>query len=102
GKVLYIGSSSFSAGQIGEAQWTARDRNLQRFRTEQPPYSLHVRGIELDVLPTARRHGMGVLTYSPLAGGGLSGLWPAASSPPSPARQRLAARFDMSLPENQR
>jgi aryl-alcohol dehydrogenase-like predicted oxidoreductase len=102
GKVRYIGSSSFSAGEIVEAQWTARDRNLQRFRTEQPPYSLLVRGIELDVLPTARRHGMGILTYSPLAGGWLSGTWSADSSPTSPARQRLVARYDMSLPENQR
>jgi aryl-alcohol dehydrogenase-like predicted oxidoreductase len=101
GKVRYIGSSSYSAGEIVEAQWTARDRNLQRFRTEQPPYSLLVRGIELDVLPTAQRHGMGILTYSPLAGGWLSGSWSADSSPTSPARQRLAARFDMSLAENQ-
>ncbi|HKE80195.1 MAG TPA: aldo/keto reductase [Solirubrobacteraceae bacterium] len=102
GNVRYIGSSSYNAGEIVEAQWTARDRNLQRFRTEQPPYSLLVRGIELDVLPTAQRHGMGILTYSPLAGGWLSGSWTADSSPTSPARQRLAARFDMSLPENQR
>ena len=102
GKVRYIGSSSFSAGEIVEAQWTARERRLERFRTEQPPYSLLVRGIELDVLPTAQRHGMGILTYSPLAGGWLSGSWSADSSPTSPARQRLAARFDMSLPENQR
>src|SRR3954467_10875716 len=97
GKVRYIGSSSCSAGQIVEAQWTARERRLERFRTEQPPYSLLVRGIELDVLPTAQRHGMGILTYSPLAGGWLSGRWTADSSPASPARQRLAARFDMSL-----
>jgi aryl-alcohol dehydrogenase-like predicted oxidoreductase len=102
GKVRYIGSSSFNAGEIVEAQWIARERNLQRYRTEQPPYSLLVRGIELDVLPTARRHGMGILTYSPLSGGWLSGNWSADSSPTSPARQRLAARFDMSLPENQR
>jgi aryl-alcohol dehydrogenase-like predicted oxidoreductase len=102
GKVRYIGSSSFSAGQIVEAQWTARERGLQRFRTEQPPYSILVRGIELDVLPTALRQGMGILTYSPLAGGWLSGSWSAESSPTSPARQRLAARFDMSLAENKR
>jgi aryl-alcohol dehydrogenase-like predicted oxidoreductase len=102
GKIRYIGSSSFSAGEIVEAQWAARERRLERFRTEQPPYSLLVRGIELDVLPTAQRHGMGILTYSPLAGGWLSGRWTADSSPTSPARQRLAARFDMSLPENQR
>ncbi|MGZ4179473.1 MAG: aldo/keto reductase [Solirubrobacteraceae bacterium] len=102
GKIRYIGSSSFSAGEIVEAQWAARERRLERFRTEQPPYSLLVRGIELDVLPTARRHDMGILTYSPLAGGWLSGSWSADSSPTSPARQRLVARFDMSLPENQR
>jgi aryl-alcohol dehydrogenase-like predicted oxidoreductase len=102
GKIRYIGSSSFSAGQIVEAQWTARERRLERFRTEQPPYSLLTRGIELDVLPTARRHGMGILTYSPLSGGWLSGRWTADATPTSPARQRLAARFDMSLPENQR
>ena len=102
GKVRYIGSSSYSAGEIVEAQWAAHARSLQRFRTEQPPYSILVRGIELDVLPTAKRHGMGILTYSPLAGGWLSGTWSADSSPTSPARQRLAARFDMSLVDNQR
>jgi aryl-alcohol dehydrogenase-like predicted oxidoreductase len=102
GKVRYVGSSSFSAGEIVEAQWAARERGLERFRTEQPPYSLLTRGIELDVLPAARRHAMGILTYSPLAGGWLSGSWTADSSPTSPARQRLAARFDMSLAENQR
>jgi aryl-alcohol dehydrogenase-like predicted oxidoreductase len=100
--VARIGSSSFSGSEIVEAQWAARERRLERFRTEQPPYSLLVRGIELDVLPTAQRHGMGILTYSPLSGGWLSGNWSADSSPTSPARQRLAARFDMSLPENQR
>ena len=101
GKVRYIGSSSYSGSQIVEAQCAARERNLERFRTEQPPYSLLVRSIELDVLPAAQRHGMGILTYSPLSGGWLSGNWTADSSPTSPARQRLAARFDMSLPENQ-
>jgi aryl-alcohol dehydrogenase-like predicted oxidoreductase len=102
GKVRYIGSSSFSGSEIVEAQWVARERRLERFRTEQPPYSLLVRGIELDVLPTAPRHGIGILSYSPLAGGWLSGRWTADAAPTSPARQRLAARFDMSLPENQR
>jgi aryl-alcohol dehydrogenase-like predicted oxidoreductase len=102
GKVRYVGSSSFSGSEIVEAQWVARDRRLERFRTEQPPYSLLTRSIELDVLPTAQRFGMGTLTYSPLGGGWLSGSWTAESSPTSPARQRLAARFDMSLPENQR
>ena len=83
GKVRYIGSSSFSAGEIVEAQWAARDRRLERFRTEQPPYSLLVRGIELDVLPTAQRHGMGILTYSPLAAAGSR-----AAGPPTARRPR--------------
>lgn len=102
GKVRYIGSSSFPASQIVEAQWAARERNLERFVTEQPPYSILVRGIEEDVLPTTLRHGMGTLTYSPLAGGWLSGAWNRDASPTSPARKRLTARFDMSLPANQR
>ena len=102
GKVRYIGSSSYSGSQIVEAQWVARERNLQRFVTEQPPYSMLVRGVEEDVLPTALRHGMGTLTYSPLAGGWLSGRWrkESASSPTSSARP--PARFDMSDPANQR
>jgi aryl-alcohol dehydrogenase-like predicted oxidoreductase len=102
GKVRYLGSSSYSGSQIVEAQWVARERNLQRFVAEQPPYSLLVRGIEEDVLPTVRRHGMGTLTYSPLAGGWLSGRWrkDSASTPTSSARP--PARFDMSAPGNQR
>src|SRR3954452_16820779 len=102
GKVRYLGSSSYSGSQMVEAQWLARDRNLQRFVTEQPPYSLLVRGIEEDVLPTVLKHGMGTLTYSPLAGGWLSGRWrkDSASSPKSSARP--PARFDMSTPGNQR
>src|SRR4051812_18573455 len=102
GKVRYLGSSSYSGSKIVEAQWVARERNLQRFVTEQPPYSLLVRGIEEDVLPTVRRHGMGTLTYSPLAGGWLSGRWrkDSASTPTSSARP--PARFDMSTPGNQR
>jgi aryl-alcohol dehydrogenase-like predicted oxidoreductase len=102
GKVRYIGSSSYSGSQIVEAQWAARERHLERFVTEQPPYSILVRGIEEDVLPATQRHGMGTLTYSPLAGGWLSGRWrkDAAAAPTSSARP--SARFDMSSPANQR
>jgi aryl-alcohol dehydrogenase-like predicted oxidoreductase len=102
GKIRYIGSSSYSGSQIVEAQWASRKRILERFVTEQPPYSILVRGIEEDVLPTIQRHGMGSLTYSPLAGGWLSGRWrkDAASAPTSSARP--SARFDMSNPANQR
>jgi len=102
GKVRYIGSSSYSGSQIVEAQWASRERRLERFVTEQPPYSILVRGIEEDVLPTTQRYGMGTLTYSPLAGGWLSGRWrkDAAGTPTSAARP--SARFDMNSPTNQR
>jgi aryl-alcohol dehydrogenase-like predicted oxidoreductase len=103
GKVRYIGSSSYSGSQIVEAQWASRERHLERFVTEQPPYSILVRGIEEDVLPTTQRHGMGTLTYSPLDGGWLSGRWrkDAAAAPTSSIRA-TSARFDMSSPANQR
>src|SRR4051812_28726854 len=103
GKVRYIGSSTFPASQIVEAQWVARERHLQRFVCEQPPYSLLVRGIEADVLPTCNRHGMGVIPWSPLAGGWLSGRWrKGADTPGSTRAERLPQRYDLSLPGNQR
>jgi aryl-alcohol dehydrogenase-like predicted oxidoreductase len=103
GKVRYIGSSTFPASQIVEAQWVARDRGRERFVTEQPPYSMLVRGAEADVLPTCRRHGMGVIPWSPLAGGWLSGRWrKGAEAPDSTRAERLPARYDLSLPGNQR
>ncbi|UFS59045.1 aldo/keto reductase [Subtercola endophyticus] len=104
GKVRYIGSSSYLGSQIVEAQVVSRDRNLERFVTEQPPYSIMVRGVEGDVLPTAQRYGMGTLTYSPLGGGWLSGRWRKDAETPTPAsraRRALPGRFDMSLPANQ-
>jgi aryl-alcohol dehydrogenase-like predicted oxidoreductase len=103
GKVRYIGSSTFPASQIVEAQWVAERRNRERFVSEQPPYSLLVRGIEADVLPTCRRYGMGVIPWSPLAGGWLSGKWRKGQDPPDSTRaQRLPQRYDLSVPENQR
>jgi|SRR5829696_3888454 len=103
GKIRYAGSSTFPASQIVEAQWVARERGLTRFVCEQPPYSLLVRGIENDVLPTCRRHGMGVIPWSPLAGGWLSGRWRKGAEPPASTRaERIPARFDLSRPDNQR
>src|SRR5215203_191673 len=103
GKVRYIGSSTFPASQIVEAQWTAHDRRLARFVTEQPPYSILVRGVEADVLPTCVRHGMAVMSYSPLAGGWLSGRWRKDTGQQSSSRaSRLPERFDLSEPANQR
>ena len=103
GKVRYIGSSTFPASQIVEAQWTARDRNLARFVTEQPPYSILVRGVEADVLPTCARHSMAVMSYSPLAGGWLSGRWRKDAAQQTSSRSgRLPERFDLANPYNQR
>ena len=88
---------------IVEAQWVSRDRGLERFKTEQPPYSMLVRGVENDVLPTAQRHGIGVIPWSPLAGGWLSGRYRKGQELPDSTRSdRLPARYDMSLPGNQR
>jgi aryl-alcohol dehydrogenase-like predicted oxidoreductase len=101
GKIRYIGSSSYSGSQIVEAQVAARDRNLARFVTEQPPYSILVRGIEQDVLPTTERYGMGTLSYSPLAGGWLSGKWRKDAAPVPTSANRPSARFDMSTAANQ-
>jgi aryl-alcohol dehydrogenase-like predicted oxidoreductase len=105
GKVRYIGHSTFPASTIVDAQWVARERGRERFVTEQPTYAILTRGIENEVLPVCQRYGMGVLSYSPLAGGWLSGRYRKdtdTTGPASAARKRLANRFDLSLPENQR
>jgi aryl-alcohol dehydrogenase-like predicted oxidoreductase len=103
GKVRYIGSSTFPPSQIVEAQWTAEKRGRERFVCEQPPYSLLVRGVEGEVLPLAQQYGMGVIPWSPLAGGWLSGKWrKGAEAPESSRAQRLPARYDLSNPDNQR
>jgi aryl-alcohol dehydrogenase-like predicted oxidoreductase len=103
GKVRYIGSSTFPASQIVEAQWAAERRGRERFVCEQPPYSILVREVEKDVLPTAQRYGMGVIPWSPLAGGWLTGRYRVGQEVPTSRRaERIPARFDMSLPGNQR
>ena len=104
GKIRSFGASKVPASEIVEAQWTAERRGHARFRTEQPPYSLLVRAIEYDVLPTCLRHGVGVLTYSPLAGGWLSGKYrkgQAVTAPGSAARaQRFPGIYDSTHPGN--
>ncbi|MFI9260653.1 aldo/keto reductase [Streptomyces sioyaensis] len=98
GKVRAIGTSTFPAEQIVEAQWTAERRGHVRFRTEQPPYSMLARGVENAVLPTAQRYGMGVLTWGPLSAGWLSGRDLSASS----RAGMETAKFDLAVPENAR
>ncbi|MFC3997791.1 aldo/keto reductase [Nocardiopsis sediminis] len=103
GKVRAIGSSAFPAEEIVEAQWTAERRGHVRLRSEQPPYSLLARGIEADVLPTAQRHGMGVLTWSPLSAGWLSGKYGGAGGADPKTAHRsvlLAPMYDPALPGN--
>lgn len=102
GKIRNFGSSTFPAEMIVEAQWTAERRGRERFMTEQPPYSILVRGIERDVLPVAQSYGMGVLSWSPLAGGWLSGSFGKGKQNTSRRSARLPARYDLSLPGNQR
>jgi aryl-alcohol dehydrogenase-like predicted oxidoreductase len=111
GKIRYFGSSTFPAWQMVEAQWVAERRGLSRFRTEQPPYSILVRHIEQDVLPTAQRYGMGVLVWSPLNRGWLSGRYrrdhfdrsPESRAVKGPQRADWLARvYDRSRPEVQR
>ncbi len=102
GKVRYIGSSTFPASQIVEAQWTAERRGRERFVCEQPPYSILVREVEKDVLPTCQRYGMGVIPWSPLAGGWLTGRYRVGQEVPESRRaERIPSRYDMSLPGNQ-
>src|SRR6476620_2125355 len=100
GKVRYIGSSTFPAEAIVEAQWTAERRGRERFVCEQPPYSLLARGVEGHVLPACQRYGMAVIPWSPLAGGFLSGRDRRGDEVSESRRAQLVRqRFDMSLPE---
>jgi aryl-alcohol dehydrogenase-like predicted oxidoreductase len=104
GKIRSFGASTVPASQIVEAQWNAERRGRERFRTEQPPYSILTRAIEHDVLPTCLRHGLGVLTWSPLSGGWLSGRYrknQEIAAPGSPARrEKFAASYEADSPAN--
>ncbi len=89
GKIRYFGSSTFPAHEIVEAQWVADRRGLGRFVCEQPPYSILARGIERDVLPVARKYGIGVIPWSPLNGGFLSGRFRTGVTPKPSHRDQL-------------
>ncbi len=102
GKVRYIGSSTFPAPEIVRAQFLARERRLQRYVCEQPPYSLLARGIEADVLPVCRDFAMGTIVWSPLAGGWLSGRWRKGAEDLTSRRSAMIPqRYDLSIPANQ-
>lgn len=102
GKVRYAGSSSFPAAAIVEGQWVAARRGRERFVCEQPPYSMLVRGIEAEILPTCQKHELGVITWSPVAGGWLSGDWHTGTDELVRRRAHISpARYDLSSPANE-
>jgi aryl-alcohol dehydrogenase-like predicted oxidoreductase len=102
GKIRHFGCSTFPAEEIVEAQWVSQRRRLERFATEQPPYSILTRGIEADVLPICERYGMGVIVWSPLAAGWLTGRYSDDGAGPASARADLVpAIYDLSSQQNQ-
>jgi aryl-alcohol dehydrogenase (NADP+) len=92
GKVRAIGSSTFPASEIIEAQWVAERRGLARFRAEQPPYSILDRGIEREVLPVCERYGMGAMVWSPLSKGMLTGRYRKGQPLPDSLRVKYMPR----------
>jgi len=99
GKIRTIGSSTFPASEIVEAQWMAEKRGLARFRTEQPPYSILNRSIEREVLPACQRYGMGAMVWSPLAMGMLTGRYRKGAPQPDSGRAR---RFPKQMADSRR
>ena len=103
GKVRMIGTSTFPAEQLVEAHWCSEKRNRERFRTEQPPYSIFARRIEADILPTCQRYDMGVVVWSPLSQGWLTGKWRHGQKPNDTQRQNLQPHlYQMDRPDNVR
>ena len=103
GKIRAFGSSTFPAERIVEAQWVAERRGRERFSCEQPPYSIFVRWIETDLLPTCARYDMGAIVWSPLNGGWLAGRYHKGEPiDPESRAARMAARFNMESPASQR
>jgi aryl-alcohol dehydrogenase-like predicted oxidoreductase len=109
GKVRYLGCSTFPAFMIVESRWASDRRGLERFVCEQPPYSIFVRQVERDILPVCRRYRMGVIVWSPLAGGWLAGRYRRGQDTPADSRvvryrergNPLVKRYDASIAENQ-
>jgi aryl-alcohol dehydrogenase-like predicted oxidoreductase len=101
GKIRYFGSSTFPAYRIVQAQWAARANHLSRYVTEQPSYSILQRGIETDVLPVTEQYGLGVLAWSPLGSGWLSGAVRAGQEITTHRATILPDRFDLTVPANQ-
>ncbi|MFW6133256.1 MAG: aldo/keto reductase [Planctomycetota bacterium] len=95
GKVRYVGTSTFAAWQVVEALWVSKELGLNRFVTEQPPYHLLDRRIERELVPMARTFGIGLIPWSPLAGGVLTGKYKRGQEPPAGARIRKNRRGEL-------
>lgn len=100
GKIRHFGSSTYPAYRLVEAQWTAKERGLGRYTTEQPPYSILQRGAESHVLPVASTYDLGVLAWSPLASGWLTGAIREGQEITTHRSGMLHDRFDLSVPAN--
>ncbi|HEX6355144.1 aldo/keto reductase [Actinophytocola sp.] len=100
GKIRYLGSSTFPAYRIVQAQWAAREHHLSRYVTEQPSYSILQRGVEAHVLPVTEEYGMGVLAWSPLASGWLSGAVREGREITTSRSTFMPDRFDLAVPAN--
>lgn len=100
GKIRYFGSSTFPAYRIVEGQWAAHEHHLGRYVTEQLHYSLLNRGAETDVLPVTEAYGLGVLVWSPLSSGWLSGAVRRGQEITTHRANVLPARFDLDVPTN--
>jgi aryl-alcohol dehydrogenase-like predicted oxidoreductase len=101
GKIRYFGCSTFPAYRLVQAEWAAREQHLSRYVTEQPSYSILQRGIETHVLPVTEQYGLGVLAWSPLASGWLSGAIRAGQEITTSRAALMPQRFDTTLPANQ-
>ena len=86
GKVRYIGCSTYAAWQLVESLWTSEKLSLNRFVTEQPPYHILDRRIERELIPACQTFGLGIIPWSPLAGGLLSGKYKRGEAAPAGAR----------------
>ncbi|WP_333770311.1 aldo/keto reductase [Streptomyces sp. IBSBF 2435] len=100
GKIRYFGSSTFPAYRIVQAQWAAREHHLGRYVTEQPGYSILQRGVETHVLPVTEQYGLGVLVWSPLASGWLSGAIREGRDVATSRSAAMPERFDTAVPTN--
>lgn len=100
GKIRYFGSSTFPAYRIVQAQWAARENKTSRYVTEQPAYSILQRGIEAHVLPATQEYGMGVLAWSPLASGWLSGAIRADREISTSRSGKMPQWYDLDIPTN--